>query len=111
MTFPVVAPLNLLALATLIPPPESSVSAWAATPENFELDPTAPESSIIVSSCAKVPDIAVTPVRFISAVPPLRALISVLKVSTAAASPIVPERSISTTLLLFVKLSLVVINV
>ena len=74
--------------------------------------PTFPLPSIIALISAYEPEIAVTPVRLISAVLPgfSKALKFVLKVSTAAASPIVPDKSTSTILVLLVKLSLSVIN-
>ena len=111
VTFPVVAAESVLAFVTLIAP-SSSVSACAPTPENLLLLPTSPFPSIIVLSSVNVPDIAVTLVRLISAVLPgfSKALKFVLKVSTAPASPIVPDSSTSTILVLLVKLFLSVIN-
>ena len=111
VTFPVVAAESILAFATVIEP-VSTVSAWAPTPENLLLSPTFPFPSIIALISVYEPDIAVMPVRLISAVLPgfSKALKFVLKVSTAAASPIVPDRSTSTMFVLLVKLFLLVIK-
>ena len=99
MTFPVVAPLNVLALPTVIVA-SLAVIACAAIPENFSLDPTAPLLLIMVFNELKSPVMAVIFVRSNSAVPPPRALISVLKVVKSLASPIAAASKITTTRLI-----------
>ena len=59
VTFPVVAPLNVLALSTVIVA-SLAVIACAAIPENFSLDPTAPLLLIMVFNELKSPAVSYT---------------------------------------------------